>query len=436
MSRTNLFLGLPWRACVALVCASLMAIGGASAQTQWPAPPPVLPPAHLVMQVLAQAPQVRAATAGVSVAQARRARLDAGPHDWVAKAGTNRRQELQGSRSVDAEVGLETGVRWPAKVAVDRQLGLTENSLASLALADTWHEAARALLSDWFDALRDLRQASVLQAQVHLAMRQLAATQQRVSAGEAAPLELYTVKAELARLQAQAGRAQAQAQMRLGSLQRLYPGLPAPDDLAVAGGSIWPGAFVAHEAAASEWATTILADNHALALGIAKSEQARLQATRTALERHGDLTLGVRASRERSGQENVFGVYVSMPLGSTGRQADTRAALAQADMAEQVLVEQRRQMAVEAWRTASALLQAGTTRAQLQHAQVQTERSAALQIRAYELGESPLTEVLLARRSALEAQLAADTAVLDDMQAHAGLLVDAHRLWAAPESVH
>ena len=76
--------------------------------------PPVLPPAETVMQVLSQLPQVRVASAGVPLAQARNQRLEAGPHDWVAKAGTNRRTERQGPSFSEAEVALESGLRWPA----------------------------------------------------------------------------------------------------------------------------------------------------------------------------------------------------------------------------------------------------------------------------------------------------------------------------------
>ena len=151
--------------------------------------PPVLPPAETVMQVLSQLPQVRVASAGVPLAQARNQRLEAGPHDWVAKAGTNRRTERQGPSFSEADVALETGLRWPAKAAADRQLGATEIQLGELALADAWHEAARGLMAAWFDALRDMRTASVLQDQARLVTQQMASTERRVAAGEAATLE-------------------------------------------------------------------------------------------------------------------------------------------------------------------------------------------------------------------------------------------------------
>ena len=92
----------------------------------------------------------------------------------------------------------------------------------------------------------------------------------------------------------------------------------------------------------------------------------------------------------------------------------------------------RQRVEIQAWRTASEAEQARTTRQQMQRALARIQQSAALQARAYELGESPLADLLLARRNALEAQLAADTASLDAMQAHAKVLLDAHRLWSIP----
>ena len=49
--------------------------------------------------------------------------------------------------------------------------------------------------------------------------------------------------------------------------------------------------------------------------------------------------------------------------------------------------------------------------------------------RAYQLGETGLSEVLIARRMALESELAAMTAQLDAQESRYRLLLDAHRLW-------
>ena len=59
-------------------------------------------------------------------------------------------------------------------------------------------------------------------------------------------------------------------------------------------------------------------------------------------------------------------------------------------------------------------------------------QSAALQARAYALGESGLGDWLLAQRGALDARLAAETAALEAQQAQARVLLDAHRIWTPP----
>ncbi|MDD2545452.1 MAG: TolC family protein [Burkholderiaceae bacterium] len=419
------------RAC-ALACLA-WATTGAPLPAGAQVPPPVLPATATALQVLADLPQVRAARAGIPLAQARQQRLEAGPHDWVAKAASHRRSERQGPRFMESEIGIEKALRWPGKFTADQQLGASEMTLGQLGYADAWHEAARGLLTDWFDTLRDLRNATLLEEQTRLTTRQLAITQRRVQAGEAAKLELLTTQAEEARLQAQATRARAQATLRLQSLLRRYPGLPDPGK-GLAGDAGLAPPEPADLPSAEQGAAQILEDNHELELAEARAAQAQLQARRTALERQPDLTLGVRATRERGGQEQVLGVYVSLPLGGAGRRADAQAALAQADIAQEELARTRQRIQAEAWRTASELGQTRNTREQLHKALGQIQQSAHLQARAYELGESPLSDLLLARRNALEALLAADTATLDEMQAQARWLLDSHRLWTAPPS--
>lgn len=49
--------------------------------------------------------------------------------------------------------------------------------------------------------------------------------------------------------------------------------------------------------------------------------------------------------------------------------------------------------------------------------------------RAYALGEAGLTDLLIARRQAIEARLAATVARIDAAEARYGLLLDAHQLW-------
>lgn len=387
---------------------------------------PLLPPAAGVVQVLTQLPQVRAADANMAAAQAHSQRLRAGPYEWSLKGALQRRRDTTGARFVEQELGLETTVRWPGKAAADLQLGELGVGAAKLARGDAWHEAARSLLNDWFDALREARNADVLAGQARLASEQLEVVQKRVKAGEAARLEVLAAQAEQARAEAGAAQARTRADALARTLARRYPGLPAPA-LQAGEGPVEPGPV---PATAQEWVTRILADNHELELAEALAQQARQRAERSALDQRGDPTLGVRATRESGGQEQVLGVYASLPLGGAGRQADLAVALAEADRAQQQLAQTRQSVEVEAWRAATAAFDSRATWQRLEAAREHTQRSAELQARAYRLGESSLAEVLQARRGALEAALVAETARLEALQSHARLLLDTHQLWA------
>ncbi len=57
------------------------------------------------------------------------------------------------------------------------------------------------------------------------------------------------------------------------------------------------------------------------------------------------------------------------------------------------------------------------------------QRNAELMTRAYSLGEMGLSEVLFARRQALEAGLAAALAQLNARESRYRLLLDSHQLW-------
>jgi outer membrane protein TolC len=72
--------------------------------------------------------------------------------------------------------------------------------------------------------------------------------------------------------------------------------------------------------------------------------------------------------------------------------------------------------AYEAWQKAKAAADAMT-------------RNAELTARAYQLGESTLNDVLVARRLALEAGLASRNAQLQAQESRYRLLLDAHLLW-------
>lgn len=406
-------------------CLGLPLHASESAQPWW------LPAADSVQHTLSQQASVRAAQAGIPLAQARQQRLEAGPHEWNSTLGWVRRNEQPEQRFNDLEIGFQTGVRWPGKREADRRIGTAELLAGQLRVADTWHEAARHLLTVWFDALREQRQAALLEEQLRLVTQQQAIAERKVQTGEAARLEVLAIAAETARLRAAASTSRTQAVLKQQALLRQYPGLPELPAITAAQLPALPLSDPGSDSAA-EWVNSILADNHEIELAEAEAEKARSLAERAQLERRGDPTVGVRANRERGGQDRLLGAFVSFPLGKAGRQADAQAALAEQEVAQQKLAQVKQRVTQEAWRVATELQQYRTSQLQLQQAWEQTRQSAQLQARAYALGESAMTDLLLALRASLDAQLAADLAALDALQAHARLQLDSHRLWPAP----
>ncbi|MBS1138409.1 MAG: outer rane efflux protein, partial [Proteobacteria bacterium] len=65
----------------------------------------------------------------------------------------------------------------------------------------------------------------------------------------------------------------------------------------------------------------------------------------------------------------------------------------------------------------------------LRAAAERVDASANLTARAYALGEGGITDVLNARRQALEGRLAATVAQIDAVESRYRLLLDSHQLW-------
>ncbi|MFM1988966.1 MAG: hypothetical protein RJA99_1923, partial [Pseudomonadota bacterium] len=131
----------------------------------------------------------------------------------------------------------------------------------------------------------------------------------------------------------------------------------------------------------------------------------------------------------RGGAERILGLAVSIPLAGAARAAavDEAAAQARAAAAREAAVRRRLEAEVE-----GAVLRAAGARdgwQRLDAAAARLESAAALSARAYALGEGAIGEVLVARRLASDARLAAVTAGVDAAQARYRLLLDAHALW-------
>jgi outer membrane protein TolC len=411
-----------------LVLSMCALLAGGPAFAQHAADPglALLPPEATVRQVLAAMPQLREVALQGELAQATRAGLEAGRHEWTVRAGVSTRNELAGPTWREQELTLERPVRWFGKAAQDAAIGATGVAVAQAAHEDAWHEAGRTLMADWFSAVRENVTVARLEEQHTLAGQLVRIAVQRVKAGDGAALEQLQAETEQSRVAAQVQQARQRGALAQQLLRSNYPGLPAA-----------PAADLpappATEGTADGWVASIAGHNHELELAESEAQLAAQQARRASAERMPDPTVSVRASRERGGQERVLGVVLSMPLPGAGRGADTRVATARAEQARERLDMTRIRVDATARRVVLETAHSRQIWQTMDSIAQQSERQAALMMKAYAAGEVSLSEALLARRQSLDATLAAQTAQLDALQAYARLKLDAHMLWAFEE---
>ena len=212
-------------------------------------------------------------------------------------------------------------------------------------------------------------------------------------------------------------------------LRRRYPGLPLATPAEIAE----PVPLDGDEA---EWVAAILEHSHELELARGDSKRAQIVAGRSSRDRLPDPTVGLHVSRERAGEDKIFGAYISIPLPGGARRASAAAALAQADVAGRREAAASQKIAAESallYQSASAAVstwQAGRTAAE------RLNRAADMTARAYQLGEGSLNDLLAVRRQANEAQLSARLLQLEALELRYRLQLDAHRLWVMDGEKH
>ncbi|PVX36137.1 TolC family protein [Janthinobacterium sp. 78] len=404
----------------ARVLALLFLAAGAQAA---PGAPTALPPEAEVRRVLASLPALRQGVLNTQLAGAERDKLAAGPYEWTVRAGASRRTAPGAERYLEQEVALERPLRWFGKASLDQALGEQGLAVARALHGDAWHEAGRALLRDWFDALRDLAGVARLDEQLAVTQRLQSIAARRVQAGDGAALDLLQADTEQRRVLALLQQARQRSEQSLTLLAISYPGLPRPQADSL------PLPYTGSESAAS-WAERIVHDNHELQLAQAEADLYAMRASRLASDAMPDPTLALRAARERDGQERVFGVSLSFPLPGAGRTADRSAAAIKASMARERVAQTQLRVALAARRAASDSVHSHAIWETLQEVQQQTMRQAELMQRAYQAGECTLAVALAGRRQALDAALTAQTAQIDALAAQARLQLDAHAIWS------
>ena len=413
-----------------LILLAAVGVGGTCFAAE---PTPNLPPAEIVARVLAANPSIQAAGSQVRAEEANRRRLEAGHYEWSLRLGGQQRKVTPSSglneRYNEWNAAIERPLRLPGKGTLDAQIGAAGVTLAEVAHGDAMHETSRSLLRAWFIWLRESATATQWGAQVALLEKQAKTVQRRQQLGDAARLESIQSAAALAQASAQLVQARVRQQTAGEDLRRRYPDLPLAEQQEIAEPTPVSGS-------AGEWITAMLEHNHELGVARGEAKRARIVAGRAGSDRLPDPTIGVQVMRERGGEEQILGAYISIPLPGGARRATADAALAQADAwgsREAAATQKVSAEAASTYYSASAALatwQSGREAAQ------RLGEAADLTARAYQLGEGSLNDLLAARRLANEAQLAARLMQLDALESRYRLLLDAHQLWAFDADEH
>ena len=384
---------------------------------------PDLPPPAQVESALSQHLTVLNATSELRMEQANQRKWNSGNYEFNLRAGTGKRNIAStGQNLKEWDVALERPLRLLNKVGIDEDIGVASVARAEYALGDARHDAGRTLLQMWFAWQREQAQAALWQQQVDILKQQAQMTEKRVMAGDAPKLELNQAQAAAAQASVSWHQAQLRAQLAGNDLTRQFPAIQLPENLP-------PAAPQAIEHDFAFWQSRVLEHNHELGMVQAQSRVQQLLAQRSRADKLPDPTVGLRYSNEAGGSEKVAGVYVSVPISFGQRSATAEGAAQQAAIAadQEAFVKRRLEGDIYAARTQAVSSFATWQQA---HEAAQAMRSnAELVGKAYSLGESSLSDSLIARRFALESSLAENLAQLDANEARYRLLLDAHQLW-------
>ncbi len=384
---------------------------------------PDLPPAAQVEVALSHHINVRTAKSGVSIEQANRRKWNSGNYEFNLRAGSSNREiSPTGQRQKEWDVALERPLRLINKALLDSDIGSESVLRAEHALGDARHEAARLLLHQWFNWQREQTQVKLWQQQVDILTQQIGITEKRLRAGDAPKMELNQVQAAAAQAGVSLRQASLRVQLVASDLKRPFPELMLPAEAVLA-----QPQPIEHEL--NYWQEKVMDDNHEFGLVQSESRVQQLLAQRMSADRVPDPTIGLRYSNEKAGEEKVAGVYFSVPLSFGLRGANAEVARHHADIAHAREIATLRRLEGDVYTAYTRGVNNYLIWQQAQEAYRSVNANAELVARAYSLGESSVSDVLTARRLALESGLAASVAQLDANEARYRLLLDAHLLW-------
>jgi outer membrane protein TolC len=394
---------------------------------------PNLPPTEIVAHILRGNLSVQAAAGQVRVEEANRNRLEAGHYEWNVRLGGQQRRSKPATstdeRFNEWNAAIERPLRLPGKGGLDGELGAAGVALAETAHGDALHETSRNLLKSWFLWLKESASAAQWAEQLALLEKQAKSIQRRQQLGDAARLEAIQAEAAQAQAEAQLAQAKLRQQTAGEDLRRRYPGLPLVTEKTIAE----PTPIEGNEA---DWIIAVLEHSHELELARGETRRAQIVAGRASRDRLPDPTIGLHVSRERAGEDQIFGAYISIPLPGGARRASSDAALAQADVAGRREAAATQKIAAESAMLYQSANAAFSTWQASRSAAERIGQAADMTARAYQLGEGSLNDMLAARRLANEARLAARLIQLEALELRYRLFLDAHRLWVMDEEKH
>jgi len=372
------------------------------------------------------------ATSELRMELANRRKWNSGNYEFNMRAGTGQRKIVDAGQNLkEWDVALERPLRLFNKVGIDEDIGAASVARAEYALGGTRHEAVRTLLQLWFAWQREQAQVNLWQQQVDILKQQAQMTEKRVKAGDAPKLELNQAQAAAAQASVSWHQAQLRAQLAGNDLTRQFPAIHLPEKL--------PPAIpqtVEHDFAF--WKSRILEHNHELGMVQEQSRVQQLLAQRSRADQLPDPTVGVRYANEASGNERVTGVYVSVPISFGQRSATADGVAQQAAIAADQEAFVKRRLEGDIYAAHAQAVSSFATWQQAHEAAQAIRSNTELVGKAYSLGESSLSDSLVARRFALESSIAENLAQLDANEARYRLLLDAHQLWPLgnEEDVH
>ena len=385
--------------------------------------PPDLPPLAAVATALNNTPTVREATANLGVVAANKDRLRAGGYETSVRLNVQQRHTLVPNNNYNEwDIGLERTLRLPNKARIDYALGDQGMVQAHYILGDALHESGRVLLTSWFNWLREYYQSQQWQTEVGNLQEQVRIVNKRVKAGDAAKLEQLQAEAALSQAQAQLAGAGLRVATARNELRSRYPAISLPAN------PVLPQPEPVTDPL-EVWQQRTMEHHHELAIAHAETQRYGLMLSRSEADRIPDPSIGLRYANERGGEEKVLGINLTMPIPGGGRKASQQMAAANQLVATERELGVRTKIQTETTNTWLATQSAYTAWQASEAASAAMRRQSDLMVRAYQLGESGLTDVLNARRLTQEADLNAINSRLAAAQARYRLLLDTHALW-------